>query len=650
MKTIRRLYFYAVAFISLEVILWGMISLVRSFFGNRIESGVQTLAQALSLILVGVPIFLFHWILSQRFSANDDEEKAASVRAVFLYGILLATLIPVVQNFIALLDRIFLSVANLRTDQAFLGASQTWVDNLIAIPINLIIAAYFWNILRVEWRHPDGSSFAHRVEGPETQNFSEIRRLYRFVWMLYGLIMVIFGTQQTVMFIFSLPTQLLGEFGRESIINAIILLMVGAPIWFFSWRTLQDALPDPAEKESFLRLGILYLLSLGGVITALTAGGNLIYIIPTNLFGDGSTWKNFFGEIGGPISIGLPFGVMWGYYSVYLNQQIAFDENLPRRAGKKRLYFYILSLIGLAAAFFGTTMLLSYVIDLLASTSYFSGGSSSSKISAALATLIVGLPVWLITWLPMQIEALNNADVGDHARRSIVRKSYLYFVIFVAVIGGMVAAVALVFTLISQVLGAGEGNFVNSVLNSLQTLVLFVILLLYHFFSLRRDTNTRAGALEEKQEQFSVLVFDKGDGKFGEAVKAAFKKSAPKVTITVTNANEKVADDLKANAVVLPGSLALNMTAAPNAEAWINSFNGSRLIVPDEAAGVYWMNDFEQMADSARALAEGQEIRPQSALRTTPVWTYVAYVFAALFACQLLGILLALGISMVTGF
>jgi len=240
--------------------------------------------------------------------------------------------------------------------------------------------------------------------------------------------------------------------------------------------------------------------------------------------------------------------------------------------------------------------------------------------------------------------------LGDHARRSIVRKSYLYFVIFVAVIGGMAAAVSLVFTLISQLLGAGEGNFVNSVLNALQMLVLFAILLLYHFFSLRRDTNTRAGALEEKQEQFSVLVFDKGDGKFGEAVKAAFKKSAPKLTITVTNANEKVADDLKVNAVVLPGSLTMNMMASPNADAWIRSFNGSRLIVPDEAAGVYWMNDFEQMAESARALAEGQEIRPQSATKTTSAWTYVAYVFAALFACQLLAILLSLGISMVAGF
>ncbi len=639
MKTIRRLYFYAVAFISLEVILWGMISLVRSFFGNRIQNGVETLAQALSLILVGVPIFLFHWILAQRFAAKDDEDKTATVRAVFLYGILLATLIPVTQNLIALFTRIFLSIANLQVDRAIIGASQTWVDNLIAIPINLVIAAYFWNILRTEW-----------ASLTETENFSDIRRLYRFIWMLYGLLMVIFGVQQTVSFIFSLPTKLLGDFGFESIINAIVLLVVGAPIWFFSWRILQNALADPAEKESFLRLGILYLLSLGGVITALTAGGNFIYTILTSIFGDFTTWPNFFAEIGSSISLGLPFGVMWAYYGIQLSQQFAFDENLPRRAGKKRIYFYILSLIGLMAAFFGTASLLSNVIDLLTGSAHLGNGGFGREIAGPLSALIIGVPVWILTWLPMQIEAFNNGDVGDHARRSIVRKSYLYFVIFLAVIGGMAAAVGLVFTLISQLLGGGDSGFVNSLLDTLQILVLFAILLLYHFFSLRRDTNTRAGVLEEKQEKFSVLVFDKGDGKFGEAVKAAFKKSAPKVTVLVTNANEEVAEDIKVNAIILPGSLTIKAPASPNVEAWINSFDGTRLVVPDEAAGVYWLNDFGQAADSARALAEGQEIRPQSAAKSTPAWAYVAYVLAALFLCQLLAILLSLGVSMVAGF
>jgi hypothetical protein len=95
MKTIRRLYFYAVAFISIEVVTWGIINLLRSIFSvNKIVDDASTLAQALSLIFVGVPIFLVHWFWTQRASAKDDEEKTASVRAVFFYGILLGTLIP----------------------------------------------------------------------------------------------------------------------------------------------------------------------------------------------------------------------------------------------------------------------------------------------------------------------------------------------------------------------------------------------------------------------------------------------------------------------------------------------------------------------------------------------------------------------------
>jgi hypothetical protein len=58
------------------------------------------------------------------------------------------------------------------------------------------------------------------------------------------------------------------------------------------------------------------------------------------------------------------------------------------------------------------------------------------------------------------------------------------------------------------------------------------------------------------------------------------------------------------------------------------------------------MTDFGQAAESVRALAEGQELRPQSAKRTS-AWTIIAYVFAALFALQLLFMLIMLGVSLV---
>jgi hypothetical protein len=640
MKTIRRLYFYLVAAISVEVVIWGTISLLRSIFSaNKIVDNASTLAQALAFIFIGVPIFLVHWLWAQRVSAKDDEEKTATIRAVFFYGILLGTLIPAVQNLLALINRTFLAASNLYISRAIVGGLQTWSDNLIAIVINLLLAAYFWNILKGEWRTL-----------PESENFAEIRRLYRFTWMLYGLFMVVYGAQQALDYAFILSSiKVLGAIGRETVVNAIALLVIGSPIWYFSWRILQNVLPDPAEKESYLRLGILYLLSLGGVIVVLTAAGNLIYMILMQMLAGGKTFAEFMQNIGGPISIGVPFGVIWAYYGKWLNQQFTFDEDPPRRAGKKRLYFYILSFLGLAATFFAIASLFSVVIDLVFTRSYLSSSGFASALSTALAALLAGLPLWLLTWRPMQAEALDENSVGDHARRSVIRKTYLYLVLFASVIGGMISGGTLIFTLINSALGGSTGDVAKSALNSLQVFALFVVLLLYHLSALRMDGAATADTLEEKQKEFKLVVLDNSDGRFGESVRDAFAKRALKLTLSVANVKEGIPAEMGADAIILPSSLALNVPE--NVEAWINSFSGTRLIVTEDAAGVYWLNDYGQVALSVQALAEGQKIRPHaSRARSTSAWTYVAYVFAALFALQLIFILLMLGVSMVTGF
>lgn len=96
MRTIRRLYFYLLAFISLEVVLWSVITLLRTIFesGNISFIG-DSLAGGLAFLIVGLPMFLFHWNFIQRDSLRDNEERSSRLREVFLYGTYLATLIPI---------------------------------------------------------------------------------------------------------------------------------------------------------------------------------------------------------------------------------------------------------------------------------------------------------------------------------------------------------------------------------------------------------------------------------------------------------------------------------------------------------------------------------------------------------------------------
>ena len=70
--------------------------------------------------------------------------------------------------------------------------------------------------------------------------------------------------------------------------------------------------------------------------------------------------------------------------------------------------------------------------------------------------------------------------------------------------------------------------------------------------------------------------------------------------------------------------------------------------VDSQASGLVWADDAAQAALSAQMLAEGQEVQMKK--QTRSAWAYVVYVFAALFAIELLFFLLAMGISLITGF
>jgi len=630
MKSIRRLYFYLVAFISIEVVVWGLVGLLRSTVDKTVSGGADALAQALALILVGVPIFLIHWLWAQRTSAQDDEEKEATLRAVFLYAILFGTLIPVVQNLLSFIDRALVQSTGLNVARAFSSfREQTLADNAIAIIMNLIVASYFWNILRAEW-----------TSLKDNENFSEVRRLYRYLWMLYGLLMTVFGAQQILRYLIYIPGDVLGEMGREVVVNGIALLLIGTPVWVYSWRVIQDSLPDPAEMGSNLRLGILYVLSLGGVITVVTTASMLVNILITRIVGADWTTQYFVEQIGGPISVGLPLGIVWAYFGFWLNRHIASSGDPVRQAGMKRVYNYILAFIGLVVSFIGVQTLLSFIISMATSSSFLMGDSNRSELAVGISMLVVGLPLWLRTWNPMQTEALTKGEMGDHARRSILRKTYLYLALFASVIGGMAAAVGLVYQLIKLMLTGNAGsNFVNDLLNTIQLLFLFVVVLLYHWKVLREDGASMADTLAEKQSGFSVLIIDSGDG-FADSIKNALAKTGAKMQVDVTTPNTMPDGDY--NTIVMSGS------AAVHAPAWVKSFGGKLVIVQNEAVNLAWVDDSVQAAESVQRMAEGQEIQKKRSSRSA--LTYVVYVFAALFTIQLLFMLLMLGISLVTGF
>jgi hypothetical protein len=620
MKTVRRLYFYLVALISIEVVIWGLINLLRSIVSQTVGGTAETLARALALILVGLPIFLFHWLWAQRLSAADDEERTASLRAIFFYGILIGTLIPLIQNLLALVNRTMLGVVRLEPGRAIFGGTQTAPDNLIAIAINGLVALYFWSLLRREW-----------ATLPAQNNFADARRLYRYVWVIYALLMTIFGAQQILRYIFYVPSGVLGELTRETIVNGVSLLLMGTPLWIYTWGVVQRSLTETAERDSNLRLAILYILALSGVITVLTAAATVLHTVLSSLLGTQWIFSDFINRIGGPISIGVPLGAVWAYYGSWLNRHIESISEPVRQAGMKRVYYYILSTLGLGGTFFGVALLIKFMIDLFTGGYLILTAALPADLAKSIGIILAWLPLWLVTWRVLQAETATADDAGDHARRSIVRRAYLYLALFAGVIGGMISAVAFVFRLINTALtGQSQTAFLPALLNDLQLVILFAILLVYHLIVMRRDGRSAAAALARKQSAFKVLVFDSGMG-FADSVRAALTKVAPNVPMRVTAKQPRGRFD----ALVVSGSRALD------APQWIRAFKGQRIIVPDEADGLLWAggvssNPIQKAALAVRQLAEGQGVLQRAG---GSGWMIVIYIAAVLFGLEfLLGI------------
>ena len=636
MRTVRRLYFYAIATVSLEVVIWGVIGLLRTFINNPIGGQANLLAGSLSLILVGVPVFLIHWWVAQRGALRDPEDRAARERSLFLYGVLLGVLIPIVQNGLAISNRLVLEILGLQW-APLVGKGQTWGDNLIAMAVNAGAAAYFLNILRADWKaNPPGNSLA------------DVRRLYRFVWTIYGLGIAVLGVQQVLRYILYSPGGITGSVSFF-LADGLGLLIVGAPLWVGSWLVLQKASMQAGERESMLRLVVLYLLALAGVGTVLTSAGIVLYDLLGWLLGSTQTFTGFLQAISRPLSVAIPLGGVWAYYSRRLRMDIEGLPEQPRRAGLRRLYTYILAAFGLGATFFGLNQLLSFIVN-AAITQQIGSDALRAQLSTALSTLIVGFPLWWATWRPMQLEAGQLDDAGDYARRSLVRKSYLYLALYAGVIGVMGTAGEAIYLVINKLMGSPTFNLAQSVLNALQSLVLFALWLAYHIRVLRRDGRLAEQTLAERHQQFPVLVIDPNDGSFAREITEALRRFTPHIPVTVQALQQGLPETgtPAVKAVILPSSLA---THPPEAlRAWLADFGGQHLVVPAVEEGWQWVGTTaktnreraQQVAHVVRQMAEDQPVRispPASA------WAIVGIVLGGLFALEMVLVLVALIVS-----
>ena len=652
MQNIRRVYLYLVSAISLVVVTWAVIGLARLVFDEGIGQGqITSLAWLLALIIVGLPIFLFHWLMAQHLARNSIDEQTSPVRQAYFYVVMAAGAIPIIGNIYRLLDNALLAlVGGIRPD--YYPYDLTLLEHLAAILIWGVIWVYTYRLARAM---------------PKEQPLAildinqGIRRIYLLVFSLAGLVIVTWGTIGLLQTLMEMGA---GFVWKSPVANYSSQALIGVTVWVIHWMILQRsfATGHPLEERSVLRKIYLYLTVFVYSVMALSGGTLLLKRLIELALGAPPSGEPLLSQLSAVVPMVVVGLVFWGYHWEVLEEDAKQAPEAPRQASVRRVYLYLVAGVGLAATWIGLGGLLVTLIDMLVSPTAIGLDYHRETVALFVSMLVVGTPVWWLPWRSVQSRATMPADTkgdtpgaGVEERRSTVRKIYLYFFVFVAslVIFGSVGW--FVYHILTALLGADlPSDFVTLVLNALILGLLAVGVWLYHWWAIRGDGRL---AEQEEADQFAditVVVIDGDEGQLGSAIIGKLRKELPGIQLTPLGVTPQAAAAMEGQSFTAPALEAANYIVGPwqalndeSVSPVINAHAAPKLAVPTTNGNWLWVGQKQQSAGDyagqiARGIkraAEGEELSFDGGMDTvTIIGIGLAAIVFLCVASSLLGI------------
>ncbi|MFC1965250.1 DUF5671 domain-containing protein, partial [Chloroflexota bacterium] len=437
---------------------------------GRATFNQQQLSLGLAMIVIGGPLWFLFWRLVQRPARGNSEEIGAAIRKLFLNFILLETSL---MGLIAASD--FLKWLMAGVPLANLSSG-----NLAIIIVAGVVWFYHWQV--------------SESEGHPSPIAKTLRRWYVYILSGFGLVWLTMGLVQLInATVISLPVWrdilVQGQFWNISTQTSIAQIILGGVALYFHWFHMARG-----DFESTLRQVYFYLLTIsGGVIAALVASTILLFRVFIWVFGDISTTTSLhFQFLGWAVPTILVGVAVWGYHQ-RLTQEEASGVEIKRESAR-RVYFYLMSFLGLGTLVAGLIFLFGILIDVI---TYATGTALTvtsswwrNQLALCLALLLVGTPIWLYYWNVI----LKRVQAGGIEEcRALSRRVFLYLIVGASIITLAADLVNIIYQLLS---GTLQGNFGITVLRSskwsLQTLIVAAPLLWYHWQILRVDQRHRA--------------------------------------------------------------------------------------------------------------------------------------------------------------
>jgi hypothetical protein len=635
---------YLVSAVGLQAVTWAVIALLRNLLIGGIDPPTSALAFQMAVVLIGLPIFLGHWLWAQRLAGGSVEERGATLRRLYLYGMMAAFLGPFVANTFDLIGTLLRAQSTLDRHPFGLSGVEGVVYHLLALIV-----------LAVLWVYHDRINRSDARAVPIAGHSATVRRLYVMGFSAAGLAM-------TSIAIVNLVEWLLLQIGQSSLIatgrefgpaSEAARLLVGTPLWLIFWYQAQQLFEGPAraERESVLRKLYLYGAVFAGALTAVVSMTGILAGLFRSLLALPPQ-----GDIRQPLAVIVGMGLLWGLHAYFLRSDSKMADDAPRQRGVRRLYLYLVAAIGLAALLVGLSGDISV---LLRSLDGGFGDQLREELAWFTAAIIAGLPVWLIPWRWMQNEALEPGRVGSEARQSIVRKIYLYFYLFVAAMTVLSAVIFIVAQLLTWVLGS-DAPTLAELGQAIAFSLIAVAVWLYHGALLRTDGRLAGQTRAQSLADLRLVILDVAEGQFGQAVVAALKQITPDLVLEPVvlkpQTGEVSAEEQQrceqelvgqlAQAQVIAGPWEMAMpggAVTPAVAQAVRSSPAQKLLAPLQTAGWHWVGveaeDHEAMVEqTVQAIKQIAAGEPVSLSRPLSLGAIAGIVVAVLLGLILLGI------------
>jgi hypothetical protein len=304
----------------------------------------------------------------------------------------------------------------------------------------------------------------------------------------------------------------------------------------------------------------------------------------------------------------------------------------------------------------GISGILSVLIRSLDQATF--GTGLREQLSMFLALTIAGLPVWYLPWNHAQVSATSDGASGMGERRSLVRRIYIYFFLFISTITMLSSVVYILFLLISMILGESLPPL-SDIGQPIAVSLVALGVWLYHWFVLSKDRQRSLKDVSTTYEETSIIVVDYGDHEYNQRVMEELSRENFDPTMVSFDPDEattraKTAEDRENDLAQIKGAGIIvstweilipdqaNGAISPDmASALVNS-QAIKLLAPTrsegwEWAGVeQWNTDFfvRQTVNSVKQIIENKGVKP---VRPLGVGAIIGIVIGVIILLLMLG-------------